>query len=647
MRKMRKIPLFNRSLFYRFLVLILIGASITSFPSTKAFSAGSVIPTISIKSPANNDILEPGNVVISGTYTDNVSKSDLRFSAEGSVTSDSISKPTEWNIDDSGAWTYTTTLPEGTHTVTIKVEETTTPIDPTMVDTATVTFKSGFRPYVIGTGIILPDGTERNGEDLTSIPVNSKIKITVADDNPMNNLKNKILTDSYNPVKIPLASGTVTGTTAINDLGLKNGKYTYEIIFTPNSDELLLNKSYSVFLDQGLVDDLDIPIYPKSFKFTTKNNPKWDDSNNPHGHVQLNSNICATCHSTHDSKNSPSLIGGSYQVTFNDGLTKDQPVDDPSQNYCMACHDGTTNAPFDNGSSGFKHNNPVDDSTTETKALKQPDSCTSCHNPHLEWSEGNPNLLVDHYVYTHSQGDLNKKGLATRVIDSLDIKCEKCHEGNIVNSNSIFDKSTYPDGNYSILSYSKSTTAVGNLSAKIIDANIGKTPDLAIKTMSDYSLCFRCHNPEKTEQSDIETYYANSNNLINSGHNFTLPANSTTQKDGSKLDGPIPCAECHETHGSSNFYNLRGVFGNSIGSVDKYSTSGPGWGDDNERRFCLSCHSNGTEIYGRKATLKVTDTNGIAISGHQASDTKGCSFCHGGSFIKTAHAPQPGVDPTK
>jgi predicted CXXCH cytochrome family protein len=120
--------------------------------------------------------------------------------------------------------------------------------------------------------------------------------------------------------------------------------------------------------------------------------------------------------------------------------------------------------------------------------------------------------------------------------------------------------------------------------------------------------------------------------MSQSGHNI-----KATDDSGSPLNGQLPCAECHETHGSNNIKMLKEELGNvKQTDADKYKTEGTTWTESNERQFCLKCHTNSTQIYGKTSTLNVT------IPGHQPGDTQGCSTCHGGStksFIEAAHSP--------
>ena len=241
-------------------------------------------------------------------------------------------------------------------------------------------------------------------------------------------------------------------------------------------------------------------------------------------------------------------------------------------------------------------------------------------------------------MYTHNEAHPNQ-GLETPTVDSLDISCDSCHD--------FIDFSTISSdkGKLETLGYNKSLTASGTISNKLTNPSL--------KTITDYSLCLRCHNAEKSvkdsKPSDIETLYLKHT----SGHNFVMSADQQTQRDGSMLNGPIPCAECHETHGSNNLFNLREILGNNpvVSNSDKYKTVGTTWNEANERNFCLNCHNKGTEMYGKQAKIDTT------ISGHQAEDSRGCSECHSDQTktykdfrdqsMNAAHAPIVGVDLSK
>jgi hypothetical protein len=151
----------------------------------------------------------------------------------------------------------------------------------------------------------------------------------------------------------------------------------------------------------------------------------------------------------------------------------------------------------------------------------------------------------------------------------------------------------------------------------------------------DFTLCLNCHDGKKA--SNIKQYYENKAILSESGHNITA-------EDSSGLNGQLPCADCHETHGSNNIMLLRESLGNvKVAEADKYNSTGTTWDAANERQFCLKCHNNTTEIYGKTSIFKDKNVVSESILGHQPTDKDGCSTCHGGaekSLIEAAHGPK-------
>jgi hypothetical protein len=151
----------------------------------------------------------------------------------------------------------------------------------------------------------------------------------------------------------------------------------------------------------------------------------------------------------------------------------------------------------------------------------------------------------------------------------------------------------------------------------------------------DFTLCLNCHDGKKA--SNIKQYYENETLIEESGHTITA-------EDGSRLNGQLPCADCHETHGSNNIMLLRQSLGNVIVSdVDKFKSTGTTWDAVNERQFCLKCHNNTTEVYGKTSIFKDKNDADEFILGHQPTDKEGCSTCHGGaekSIIEAAHGPK-------
>ncbi|MCM2536060.1 hypothetical protein NDK43_31900 [Neobacillus pocheonensis] len=61
--------------------------------------------------------------------------------------------------------------------------------------------------------------------------------------------------------------------------------------------------------------------------------------------------------------------------------------------------------------------------------------------------------------------------------------------------------------------------------------------------------------------------------------------------------------------------NLREQLGNvKLSDADKFKTTSTSWTSSDERTFCLKCHNNTTEIYGKTGTFNTKDATGTLIS---------------------------------
>ncbi|GHH97481.1 cytochrome c3 family protein [Neobacillus kokaensis] len=257
--------------------------------------------------------------------------------------------------------------------------------------------------------------------------------------------------------------------------------------------------------------------------------------------------------------------------------------------YCHSTHNGK-NATLEGG----------------TITAKADNLCLACHDGTLA-SAGIP--AAEKYYssdFKHAQGQTKETAA-----------CTSCHNPHIPgtpdNPNSL--KS---DSRLKPFSYKKASSATGDA--------------------EDFSLCFSCHDGSKGK--DIKQYYKNDNFLSQSGHNLTKTADS-----GTKLIGQLPCAECHETHGSNNIQMLRSNLGNiePAKNKSKFLKDGGDWDASAQREFCLACHNpdNKTVLYGKITTFMEIDSAGNPISGHLKENYQMCSQCHGGgSFIEAAHAPK-------
>ncbi|MEH6908520.1 cytochrome c3 family protein, partial [Neobacillus drentensis] len=388
---------------------------------------------------------------------------------------------------------------------------------------------------------------------------------------------------------------------------------TYYLMFNPN----LIPVNYGEVVKK-LVDYRGNDFYPISKKFSTvtnavKNYPingyNVDDMNNlqqqPHGNYNNNVNNCGICHNTHTAINN-GLVGNNVE-----------------NGYCMACHDGTITSPIkDSESIRNKHDAQIVENHNTSAS-----SCTSCHNPHLSWSDENPNLLKDHYVYKHEAGD-NWEGSSVGTVDSSIQLCELCHGRYTY----LYKKRAEDAGGYTVMHYRKQNIAKGDIKEREL---VSGDPTSKILEVDDYNLCFSCHaNGTKVKNAkNILSLYTNGQ----SKHFITAI-------DGSNLNGQIPCAECHETHGSTNQLLLKTKLGHENQDTNFTFTSNDGdWSLQKEQQFCVKCHNGSTSIFGVTGkALDITKTPEHDI----ATSTKFCSECHGGNTgtpqektLRAAHSP--------
>ncbi|WP_180247406.1 cytochrome c3 family protein [Bacillus sp. AFS031507] len=265
-------------------------------------------------------------------------------------------------------------------------------------------------------------------------------------------------------------------------------------------------------------------------------------------------------------------------------------------------------------------------------------ACALCHSTHegntptLEGgkygAEGNKLCMACHDGTNGSPKVLDNENEHNGT--DTEVACSSCHNphtpGTKENPNSMHSISAADNNGSHFQAYNKASTAKGNV--------------------DDFSLCMSCHNGkvetgDKKTISNIEQYYKNDTLISQSGHNI-----KATDDSGSPLNGQLPCAECHETHGSENLKMLRTELGNIKIKDDskKFISSGKDWNTWNEREFCLKCHNQSTKIYGKTALFKEKDELDQHIIGHRLIEDKdeSCSSCHGGqskSFIEAAHSP--------
>ncbi|MCL6570370.1 MAG: hypothetical protein K6T88_01635 [Bacillus sp. (in: Bacteria)] len=501
------------------------------------------------------------------------------------------------------------------------------------------------RPIILSNSIV-PTYTE----DMTQVSISTEIKFRVSD---ANTLKEAEIDKS---IRVTSNGKDVPGEVQYNS-------DTKEISFIPSVRPLSRSTKYNVFISPlGVIDSAGNSAFPRFWSFTTESAPPiiaesgqklygtaYNGQNihreSPHAVYANNVNVCANCHSTHEASN-PNLLD---QKKNSENANTDLLVD----NYCMACHDGTVAPMPENSQATHKHSAAIDISGKPSGS-----SCTGCHNPHIERSEGNPNLAQDHIIYTHAP-DIQKDNKPVGKISSKEQLCESCHEsglGGLVAQPDV-------DVEYRVFQYKKNISAIG--------------------IYEDYDLCLRCHNLNTKNKyngiADIASFY---NNLTeetkeeyetnNVGLSYSNREISLAEKqfsshiikaqDGSPLAGHIPCAECHDTHGSNNIKGLKESLGHEdvqsfnagdtdqdrkivkvqIGENEREFTI---LTDTKERAFCLACHNGTTAIYGVTGQKYDETLN----EEHKTNPNKACSYCHGRGeneverALSAAHAPKTGL----
>lgn len=480
--------------------------------------------------------------------------------------------------DSNGLWTYifTGTMTDNIYSVYAEATDEAGNIGQSTI--VNFTFDQT-RPF------ISPETSPRN--NMTRVTLNTSIEAKIVD-NELINLS-EILADSlivYN------GNEQVSGTISFEES-------TNVMTFTPNA-VLVENTKYNVITNTSLKDKAGNFIYPRNWSFTTVQS---EATENPHGEYTDNVNACQTCHDTH-------AASESILKEPNSELEQKM-IENGTTSYCMACHDGTvTSAPEHIG--GLSTH---DLQLVSSDGIVTSDSCGSCHNPHLTWGEYNPNLQQDHFTFDHTE----IAGVEPFDVDSKEDLCESCHYFNSLN------KKMNERVQHKYYSYTNWNSSEAELN--------GQT---TYGSQDDYQLCLRCHNASyKTDYQnivDIETYYTDTT----SGHFIT----NDRVKDGSLLDGNIPCAECHNSHGSTNVNLIKTELGhnNRIAFTQTTET----WTASEERTFCLTCHNNSTELYSITVSLKQTNVLGEVILGHSPDSTEPCASCHGGAsatFIEAVHGP--------
>jgi predicted CXXCH cytochrome family protein len=590
----------------------------------------SILPTINFIKPKHGDYLNLK--ILEGTTDPSATVSicmDCIEDSEGVI----IGLWVSVQADSTGKWLYQDPeLTEGGHTVYAKAIDG----EGNISNTNKVTFiVDTLRPQV------LPDVFPK--QDMTQVSLNPTIKVKISDASALNEEEIK------NSVNLSHNGTKVEGTVSYN-------RDTKEITFTP-LEALSPSTKYNVFISPlGIIDAAKNSAFPRFWSFTTVG-IKSEKHPNPHGSYTNNVDTCGNCHSTHNAQDAnllttktetrtPEVVTNETEVETNQ--TKDLTADA----FCMSCHDGTVVAPMpENSKAAHTH-----DAAVKIDGTPSGSSCGSCHNPHLDSSENNPNMAQDHITYKHQPSNPVDPNKPTEEISSKEQLCESCHE------NDSAEKIAHDDVKYSVFKYSKASTATG--------------------IYEDFELCLRCHNGDfkskNNKTADIASHYNNLTAEIKEQYEKTngplsfadreissaekdFSGHIIKAKDGSPLAGHMPCAECHDTHGSNNIKQLKTSLGHEgiqpFAALETDSKTVKVLMEDKEleisilsdfkeREFCLACHNGTTAIYGVTG-----DKYDVARNEHKAYPSNSCSYCHGRGesevekALSAAHSPKKGLVP--
>jgi hypothetical protein len=602
------------------------GGAVTEISSTINLTVDTTLPIITFLNPIDNGFSNTPSLELASEPGSAVQICmDCTEDTEGKIVG--VWGPVDEVAANPGKWVYQDNqMTQGRHTVYAKATDSAGNIG--LPSHITFTLDT-LRP------IILLDSLFPK-PDMSQVSINTVIKFKVGDVTALNELElGNSLQLTRNGTDIP-----------VKLLGYNSTSK--EVTFEPLEPLSRSTKYYVVISPMGVKDLAGNRAFPKVWSFTTEStapvlengkngynlnyNGKTTHRESPHEVYTNNTNICGNCHNTHAASN-PNLLDQKKNSETNNG---DLTVD----NYCMACHDGTVAPIAENSQSTHKHNADID-----LEGKPNGSSCSTCHNPHTEWSQNNPNLIQGHITYTHDP-TLPDPDKPTGEISSKAQLCESCHETDSA------DKIANPLVEYRLFDYKKSNNAIG--------------------IYEDYQLCLRCHNSilkQKNQQTaDIAKYYDNLTlekmkayeeinkpslfvNRELSPEEINFSRHIIKAQDGSTLAGHIPCAECHDTHGSNNIKVLKAKLGHediqSFSAAETDKTTDGVLTATKEQEFCKKCHNGTTAIYG--VTGKKYDE---LRTEHKDYPDKPCSYCHGRGETDTeralsaAHAPKIGVIPS-
>lgn len=389
--------------------------------------------------------------------------------------------------------------------------------------------------------------------------------------------------------------------------------------FEPASP-LAFNTQYTVTLKGGTsgIKDSSGVYLAKDFtwSFTTGST----ELNDPHGNYLENTNLCATCHQTHNALNT-SLLNKSTETAL-----------------CFTCHDGSgSNYNVSAGMVDTTNNqsfHPIMD-TGNLKA-QQLFQCSDCHNPH-----GDKDAQGNYYARL-----LKITDGTTTVYQGNDF-CLICHGKNDRKFTSTYYANTAGDHTNAIAAhYNTSNPALLPESGTKITCSQCHTSHSGrynqLTDQQEENLCLTCHANAANSHSGTgniqEQFFGSSKVTIVSKHDIT-----------SLNNGKVECTSCHGPHtvGTASLsegqaysdladpQNTKNVFTTVAGTPN--ATVG------NMTAFCLRCHGGTPPVAARSLTQVVPFTilfpqlafsNGSGwdktsyLSTKHSQNGMGCEGCH-------------------
>lgn len=411
-------------------------------------------------------------------------------------------------------------------------------------------------------------------------------------------------TDNVNFSKVSTASNT----TFIDDGLQANTTYYYKV------------QAYDSAGNTSVFSNTDSATTGAKRAFTRSTNPAVEG---PHGLYMENTDVCASCHSSHAATGSDLLT----QTTIT--------------GVCYTCHDGTgsnynVQALFDSNSGNVSFH-PVKD--TGNLGINGAIECASCHNPHGDEDPNNPGNLYPKLLRASDGGNYYYKG------KEFCLSCHGINDRNFTGPTDTYWEDTLGDhSNINAAHYDETKTVLQPASGtqitcvKCHDKHAAPNEQLLL-AIGD-TLCYNCHDDAANSLSgrDIKAEYQR--------------PGSTHSLTGSAPEVVLGCTNCHGPHAVGSVSLGQGLSYSDLSDPDNtknvFTQDGTATGNvtiGNITDFCLKCHDgapptevadvnsfvpNSVVFPSKDITTNAGGWNKAATygsSGHGAASIK-CTQCH-------------------